>query len=319
MNAKGWTETFKHPFRTGYKVFHEFMVDDGPFISAGIAFFAFFSLFPLVLISVALLSYLYTPEEAISDTIKLAALFLPPDMVSFLDDHVRELFTQSRKIGLAGFLILLWSGRQLFRAMEFALHKAWEIPLERNWIVANLLAMMLVLLCTAVVLAVGATSLALTWISVTLRRVEFPEIIEQRWDLADTLVMTHIHSWVVVPAAVSVIFLLLYIILPSRRVPVSMAVPGAIFSCLAWKLSTWIYLTIIVKAAGENPFLATVWGFVGLLVWLYIEATVFMLGAELVFVNLDEAERAALGTGPGVAQGATGRLMATAKKKKKGS
>jgi membrane protein len=246
-------------------------------------------------LSVALLSYLYTPEEAIQDTIALAAWFLPPDMVKFLDDHVRELFTESKKIGLAGFLVLLWSGRQLFRAMELALHKAWEIPLDRNWFVGNLLAMMLVLLCTAVVLAVGATSLALTWLSATLRQVEFPQMIEQRWDLADAIVMSHIHSWVVVPTAVTVIFLLLYIILPSRRVPVSMAIPGALFSCIAWKLSTWIYLTIIVQAAAENPFLATVWGVVGLLVWLYIEATVFMLGAELVFVNLDEAERVALG------------------------
>lgn len=313
MKIQKWAESFHHPFRTFFKVCKEFVADDGPFVSAGIAFFAFFSLFPLVLISVALLSYLYTPNEAISDTIKLVSLFLPPDMVSFLDQHIHELFAQSAQIGVAGFLVLLWSGRQLFRAMEFALHKAWDIPLERNWIVANLLAMMLVLLCTAVVLGVGATSLGLTWLSLALRRVEFPEIIEKRWDLADTIVMANIHSWVVVPIAVTTIFLLLYILLPSRRVPVSMAVPGALFSCLAWKLSTWIYLTFIVTLAGRNPFLATVWGIVGILVWLYIEAAVFMLGAELVFVNLDEAERAALGTSPKKTRGVTGRLTSTGK------
>lgn len=313
MKARTWVKTFKHPFRMGFKVSREFIADDGPFVSAGIAFFAFFSLFPLVLISVALLSYLYTPAEAISDTKKLTTLFLPPDMVQFLDQHVRELFSNSTKIGLAGFLILLWSGRQLFRAMEFALHKAWDIPLERNWVVANLLAMMLVLLCTAVVLAVGATSLALSWVSATLRNVEFPEIIEQKWDLADTVIMANIHSWVVVPVAVAVIFLLLYIILPSRRVPISMAVPGALFSSVAWKVSSWIYLTFIVKFAGSNPFYATVWGIVGMLVWLYIEAAVFMLGAELVFVNLDEAERAALGTSPTQTRGLTGKLRATGK------
>lgn len=313
MRAKTWVETFKHPFRTGYAVGKEFFADDGQFVSAGIAFFAFFSLFPLVLISVALLSYIYTPDEAINDTMKLMAMFLPPDMVHFLDQHVRELFSQSIQIGVAGFLVLLWSGRQLFRAMEFALHKAWDIPLERNWVVANLLAMMLVLLCTAVVLGVGATSLGLAWLSVALKRVEMPEIIEERWDLADTIIMANIHSWVVVPVAVTMIFLLLYIMLPSRRVPISMAVPGAIFSCVAWKISSWVYLTFIVKLAGSNPFYATVWGIVGMLVWLYIEAAVFMLGAELVFVNLDAAERAALGTAPKKSRGVTGRLTGTGK------
>lgn len=308
MKARTWLEAAKHPFTTGYRVGAEFIADDGPFLCAGIAFFAFFSLFPLVLIAVALLSYLYTPAEAIADTMQLSSLFVPPDMVSFLDQHVRELFVDSDKIGLAGFLILLWSGRQLFRAMEFALHKAWNIPLERGWFVGNLLAMMLVLLCTAVVLAVGAMSLFLGWVRLTLERVELPDILEESWSMADTIVMSRIHSWVVVPFAVAVIFLLLYIILPSRRVPVSMAIPGAVFSSLAWKLSSWIYLTYIVRLAGANPFYATVWGIVGMLVWLYLEAAVFMLGAELVFVNLDSAERAALGTSRSKTRGVTGRL-----------
>ncbi len=308
MKARSWLDTIQHPFTTAYKVGKEFIADDGPFVCASIAFFAFFSLFPLVLIAVALLSYLYSPSEAITDTMKLTSLFVPPDMVSFLDEHVRQLFIDSEKIGLAGFLILLWSGRQLFRAMEYALHKAWNIPLERSWVVGNLLAMMLVLLCTAVVLSVGAVSLFLGWLRLALERVELPTILEQSWSLADTVIMSRVHSWVVVPLAVAVIFLLLYIILPSRRVPVSMAIPGALFSCVAWRLASWLYLTYIVRLAGANPFYATVWGIVGMLVWLYLEAAVFMLGAELVFVNLDSAERAALGTSPAKTRGVTGRL-----------
>lgn len=308
MKARSWLDTIQHPFTTGYKVGKEFIADEGPFVCASIAFFAFFSLFPLVLIAVALLSYLYTPSEAITDTMKLSSLFVPPDMVEFLDQHVRQLFLDSEKIGLAGFLILLWSGRQLFRAMEYALHKAWNIPLERSWVVGNLLAMMLVLLCTAVVLGVGAMSLFLGWLRLALERVELPTILEQSWSLADTIIMSRIHSWVVVPVAVTTIFLLLYIILPSRRVPVSMALPGALFSCVAWKLASWLYLTYIVRLASANPFYATVWGIVGMLVWLYLEAAVFMLGAELVFVNLDSAERAALGTSPTKTRGVTGRL-----------
>ena len=308
MKARRWLEVIQHPFTTIYRVGKEFIADDGHFVSAGIAFFAFFSLFPLVLIAVALLSYFYTPSEAISDTMKLAALFLPPDMVEFLDQYVSQLFVDSEKIGLAGFFVLLWSGRQLFRAMEYALHKAWNIPLERNWFVGNLVAMMLVLLCTAVVLGVGAMSLFLGWVRLVLERVELPDLLEQNWSLADTVVMARIHSWIVVPSAVTLIFLLLYIILPSRRVPISMAIPGALFSCVAWRISSWIYLTYIVKLASANPFYATIWGIVGLLVWLYLEAAVFMLGAELVFVNLDAAERAALGTSPSKTRGVTGRL-----------
>jgi membrane protein len=295
MTAKSWIEALKHPFKTVYRVVTEFLADDGPFIAAGIAFYAFFSLFPLVLISVAVLSYAYTPEEAISGAIGLAALFVPEDMTTFLDNNVRELFNSGTKVGLAGILILLWSGRQLFRAMELALHRAWDIPQKRSWFVGNLLAMMLVLLCTAVVLSVGALSLFITWLSHKLEQAALPDVVHDGWTVADAYVFSHIHSWVIVPGAVALIFLILYMILPSRQVPVGMAIPGALFASAAWRLSSWVYLKYIVKFGLENPFYGTIWGIVGLLVWLYIEANVFVLGAELVFVTMDSKDREILG------------------------
>jgi membrane protein len=295
MNLKNWLEAFKHPFRTGYRVITEFSADDGPFIAAGIAFYAFFSLFPLVLISVAVLSYIYTPSEAITGAISLASLFVPEDMTAFLEDNVRELFRSGNKVGLAGILLLLWSGRQLFRAMELALHRAWDIPQERNWIVGNLLAMMLVLLNTAVVLGVGALSVFLGWIRNKADDVNKPDFFEQGWSLADAYLFSHIHSWIVVPGAVALMFLMLYMILPSRQVPIAMAVPGALFASAAWKLSSWVYLTYIGELGSHNPFYGTIWGIVGLQVWLYIEASVFVLGAELVFVTMDSSDRAILG------------------------
>ncbi len=297
MTSRSWLDAIKHPFKTIYRVITEFLDDDGPFIAAGIAFYAFFSLFPIVLIAVAVLSYLYTPEQAISGAIELASLFLPADMTSFLDSNVREIFRSGKKVGLAGILILLWSGRQLFRAMELALHKAWDIPQKRNWLVGNLLAMMLVLLCTAVVMGVGAISLLLTWVSVTLDNAKLPGVLENGWTVADALVFSHIHSWFVVPGAVALIFLILYMILPSRQVPVRMAVPGALFASIAWKISSWVYLKYIVVLGSSSPFYGTIWGIVGLQVWLYIEASVFMLGAELVFVTMDSQERAVIGNG----------------------
>ena len=101
MNLKSWIEAVKHPFRTVYRVISEFLGDDGPFIAAGIAFYAFFSLFPLVLISVAILSYVYTPEEAITGAISLASLFVPRDMSSFLESNVRELFKSAWPVSLS--------------------------------------------------------------------------------------------------------------------------------------------------------------------------------------------------------------------------
>lgn len=299
MKLRSWIKAAKHPFRTMRRVASEFSADDGPFVAAGISFYAFFSLFPLVLISVAILSYIYTPEEAITGAINLASLFVPQDMSTFLEMNVRQLFESGTKVGLAGILILLWSGRQLFRAMELALHRAWDIPLRRNWLVGNLLAMMLVLLNTAVVLGVGALSLFLSWARLKVESAPLPQLMDEGWSVVDTYFFSHIHSWFVVPGAVTLMFLMLYMILPSRQVPIAMAIPGALFAAAAWKVSSWVYLTYILKFGSENAIFGTIWGIVGMLVWLYIEANVFVLGAELVFVTMDSNDRAILGGGGG--------------------
>ena len=99
------------------------------------------------------------------------------------------------------------------------------------------------------------------------------------------------------PGAVALMFLMLYMILPSQQVPVAMAIPGALFASAAWKFSSWLYLTYILKFGSQNPLYGTIWSIVGLLVWLYIQASVFMLGAELVFVTMDSSDRAILGAG----------------------
>ena len=89
---------------------------------------------------------------------------------------------------------------------------------------------------------------------------------------------------------------MIYMILPSKQVPVAMAIPGALFASAAWKFSSWLYLTYILKFGAQNAFFGTIWSIVGLLVWLYIEASVFMLGAELVFVTMDSKDLALLGS-----------------------
>ena len=149
----------------------------------------------------------------------------------------------------------------------------------------NLLAMLLVLLCAAVVFVAGLTSAFLNWVQLTLSRLPMPAIMG--WSPSDANFWLFIHSWFVVPGATTLIFGLLYIILPSRQVPVKYAIPGAVFSGMAWKLSSIVYLEYVVAFGSQNPLYGSVWGIVGLLVWLYIEASVFLLGAELVYVTLE--------------------------------
>ncbi len=279
-------DTLKRLPRLTIRMVREYLEDDGPFLAAGIAFYAFFSLIPLVLISVAVLAHFWEGEQALHYTLDLSSYFVPETMVVFLHDTLTDIMKDRKKLGVVGVLMLLWSGRMLFRAMELSLHKAWDIPLNRSFFTGNLLAMLMVLLCGAVVFTVGWATAALTWIHNLLLRLPRAEV--AGFSLDQTSFWLYIHSWLVVPLATFTIFLLIYVILPSRQVPLIHAVPGALFSALAWRFSSYIYLEYIVEFGRQNPLYGSIWGIIGLLVWLYIEATVFLLGAELVFVILHD-------------------------------
>ncbi|MBI3927133.1 MAG: YihY/virulence factor BrkB family protein [Armatimonadetes bacterium] len=279
-------DRIKALFRVLREIVTEYLRDDGPFLAAGIAFYAFFSLFPLALISIAILAHILPSDtEAVRVTFELAGKFeVPPDVIQFIGDNFRTLAEDRRRLGMVGLIMLLWSGRQLFRAMELSLHKAWDIPLRRHFVAGNLLSMLLVLLCAAVTFAVGLISAFLSWVQVIISRADLPEI--AGFSLAEAQVYSFIQTWFVVPGATAMIFLLLYIILPSRQVPVGYAIPGAFFSAVAWKLSSWIYLRFVVAFGSKSPIYGSIWGIIGLMIWLYIAASVFLLGAEVVYVGL---------------------------------
>ncbi|MEW6284340.1 MAG: YihY/virulence factor BrkB family protein, partial [Candidatus Eremiobacterota bacterium] len=250
--------------------------------AAGIAFFAFFSVFPLFMLSLALLTYVLPLENALHYTESLASLYLPEGALRLLESNVRTIASDRGKISLTSLLLLLWSGRQLFRALEVSLHRTWNLPTRRHFLFGNLLSMMLVLLCGAV---------ASTGVLVTIF-FSFAQTLMHRWKVPNlgflspdnTQFWAAVHSWVVIPCIVTTIFLLLYTMLPSRRVSVSTALPGALFSAAAWKLSSLLYVEYMVWFGRFSTVYTSIWSIVGLLIFLYVEASVFLLGAELVFL-----------------------------------
>ena len=57
---------------------------------------------------------------------------------------------------------------------------------------------------------------------------------------------------------------------------------GALFSTVAWKLSSVLYFAYLSTLAKSNPVYGSIWAMVGLLMWFYICAAVFLFGAQLI-------------------------------------
>lgn len=261
-------------------VLREYLRHDGPLMAAGIAFFAFFSVFPLFMLSLAGLTYFIPLERALFYTHSLASMYLPVSTLDSIESNVRMVADDRTKISLTSLLLLLWSGRQLFRALEVSLLRTWDLPARRNLFHGNLLSMSLVLLCGAVASTGVLISLFFSAAKTLMESWQVPKL---GWLSFDTTVsFAWIHSWVIIPGLVMLIFLLLYTILPLRRVGLKAALPGAFFAAVAWKLSSLLYVDYMVWFGKLSSVYSGVFGIVGMLVFLYVEAVVFLLGAELI-------------------------------------
>ena len=261
-------------------VLREYLRHDGPLMAAGIAFFAFFSVFPLFMLSLAMLTYFVPIDRALFYTHSLASMYLPVNTLSSIESNVRTVVSDRTKISLTSLLLLLWSGRQLFRALEVSLLRTWDLPARRNMFHGNLLSMSLVLLCGAVASTGVIISLFFTAAQTLMGQWSVPNVGWLSMDASVTYAW--IHSWLIVPGLVMLIFLLLYTILPLRRVGFRAALPGAIFASVAWKLSSLLYVDYMVWFGRLSTVYSGVFGIVGMLIFLYLEAVVFLLGAELI-------------------------------------
>lgn len=141
-------------------------------------------------------------------------------------------------------------------------------------------------MCALLTLAVGLFTATLSWIQAVLNHLPHPQF--AGFTLDQALLWAWLHTWLIQPLITAIIFLLLYVLLPSRQVPFMAAVPGAIFASLAWRVSSYIYVHWAIRLLELNPFYASVGSIAGLLLWLYFGGMVFMMGAELVYCVLEE-------------------------------
>src|SRR3954454_6978850 len=144
-------------------VVKKFNEDDGPNLAALIAYYAFFSLFPLMLAFVSILGFVLEGNPSLRDDVVDTALGRIPVIGAQLRDQVHPL--TGTGMGLAvGLVGALWAGLGVTLALGRAFARIWDVPHfeQPNGLKARLrgLAVLLILGVTLVA-ATAATGLAI--------------------------------------------------------------------------------------------------------------------------------------------------------------
>jgi membrane protein len=204
-----------------------YFADRCPQNAAGIAYRVLFSIVPLAIVLVSIFGLILGNQgirDAVIDTIAGA---LPPTAAGRADvaDAISALASPSGAVGLLTLLPFIWAATGMMAAIRMGLDVAMHVEHTRPAARGKLVDLALVVSCSLLVLVTVAATVLDRLVQHALRRVS--SVVGFRGTL--------LGAWIPRPAAmlaIVVIVMLLYRLVPSRRMRLSDALAGALASAI---------------------------------------------------------------------------------------
>jgi YihY family inner membrane protein len=257
-----------------YAVVKKFGEDQGGNLAALLSYYAFLSIFPLLLVFITIVGFL-TPVDASAQSSVMSALnkYLPFLSSSSGGGNLQTL--QAAKSGVAlvvGIVLALWSGLAVANAAQTAFNGVYDVAyVDRPNIIIRVARSLLVVLVGAVLLM---TTLLGGFVTGATRLGYFPGM------------LTRVLAAAVIVAIDIVLFVFLFHWLTARDVRWRDALPGALIAAIAFAalqfLAGALYTHFVTSAGKTYGSFATV---IGMLSFFYLLARIMLLCAEVNVVR----------------------------------
>ena len=264
--AKGWWQVSR-------RAWAEAKTDQVPLLAAGVAFFAFLSLFPAMIAAVMVYGLVADRQTVAQQTDQLTAA-LPADAAGLINTQMKAIIAtpqQSLGIGLVIALVLaLWSASGGVGNVITAINVAYDEEETRGFVKRKGLALGLTL--GAILFA----AVAIFLIAVT------PVLLDQLIPSGFARVLLEAVRWVGLLIAVMVALALMYRLAPDRDAPrLAWVSTGAVISTVIWLIASLGFSLYVDNFGSYGKTYGALAGVVVLMLWLWITAFVVLLGAEI--------------------------------------
>lgn len=259
----------------GWRVAREMVDDEATHLAAGVAYYALFSLFPLILGLLAIGGTALTSEELKQQFLGFVTASLPGSE-AIVEENVGELVQFRGALGAAAVIGLLWTASMGFGAVARAVNRAWDIRQNRPFYIAKPLHILMAL-------AVGLLFLISTSATSVIQVLGNPQrdlgIPGQNFLLALGLVSLALRS---VPFGLNLtIFLLVYKFAPNCKTYWRHIWTGAVAAAVLFELAKGLFLWYLDNLASYSQVYGSVASVIVLLFWIYLSALILILGAEI--------------------------------------
>ncbi len=271
--------------------------DDCLLMGAALAFYALFSLFPLLMVLVSVSGLLLGPNtNAFYQILAFFQTSFPPEATEVVEEILVNLNQNSLTGGLIGSLLLLLTASTVFAAISRSVDKIWAVDMldnERlNWLTAVMSFINRKIL--SFILVIGVVVVLMTSQLLDIGSRILLKILE---DFSDFSLINNLHLididtillWQGLQLGFSyflvyLLFLVLFKIIPCQRIAWSDVWLGAFLTASLFVSLEQLVSQGIIQIGSRFQSYGLIGGVMILLFWLYLVCQLFLLGSVFTYV-----------------------------------
>lgn len=240
-----------------------------PEVSAGMAFYGFFSLFPLLLLLVALGGRFLEITQA-QDQVLSLLISIFPFSGEIIENNIQQVLSSRGSVSTVSAFALAWSGSAAFAILARNINFAWPNSDQRPFLIRRLMSLMIVVVMVLVMIVLLAAN---TLISLLPKQIN---------GIAQILLQMRYFSRFAMWALIFVTLLSLYRWVPNTYVRWSEGAWGGLFASSLIEITTGGFTWYLRKGFINY---SLVYGSLGavaaLLFWIYLLGFIVLFGAHI--------------------------------------
>jgi membrane protein len=265
-------------------VFQNFGNDDCFSYAAAIAYWAFFSIFPLMLLVMGILSVTVNApqqrESAINAVYSLLGGSVGADV---LRTEIDSLAQSAGKAGLIALVLAMWSASSVFSAVRAGIAAVWGDSSKQSLVTGKVMDIVMVLVVGLLLIA----SVAATAVLATLLELSTRLFGQNVGGLTNAAIK---FGAVLLPGAISFLaFLLIYRVAPRIPLRFSHVWPGALIAAALFQAVQIGFAVYVSHFAHYQRVYGSLGTVIALLTFMYFSAAILLLGAEITRASMAES------------------------------
>jgi len=251
-------------------------------MAAGITYYTFLSLFPLIL-GMAALGGFFLKSADVQLRVHDFLIQILPVSSDFVGRIIDSLIKVRGAAGVTSIVVLLWSGSKMVGALTRGINRALGLKRPFAMFLSSLRYFGLTLIIASVVFLMMALAPAVE----ILADLEL-EMLGERWNAILDVVAGRTASLLLTGTLITAV----YWLAPYQRLPWRDLLPGILVATVMIEVGKQLFTLYMKSAAEYSAVYGSVSSIIVLLLWLYFSARVVLYGAELISVTRDDSRGA---------------------------